>query len=171
MNYGQDNSQEKVPDFFTSGAGTNSVNENNFESENNLDLTNSTTEWGMPMPDRDKRGIGNRAIASAESLNLPSESAPNPGEDISAQIKAITDDKVSQTPLNPAIVQKDDTAVSQFEKSHIKTEDRLSDTAVAAIDEAKAKLDQDGNIASFYDTARDMMETNLENSYNRKLES
>ena len=171
MNNGHPSPQDTVPDFFTSGAGTNSENENNFEPENNLDLTNTTTDWELPMPDRDQRKIGSQAIASAESLNFSAEApVPTPEEDLAAKINAITENKAAPVALNPAITQAETPPVpEQFEKSHIKTDDRLSDTAVAAIDQAKAKLDQDGDIATFYDTARNMMEVNLENSYNRKL--
>ena len=170
MNYGQDNSQEKVPDFFTFGAGTNAENVNNVEPENNLDLTNTATEWELPMPDRDNREIGNRAIASAESLNIPSEPAANPQEDLSAQIEAITDNKAEQVSINPAIIQKNnDTTIPQIEEPNIKTDKFLSKEGIAAIDKAKAELDQTGDMASFYCEARDMMEVNLENSYNRKL--
>lgn len=175
MNNGQTSPQDNVPNFFTSGAGTNSVNENNFESENNLDLTNTTTDWNLPTPDRDQRKIGNQAIASAESLNLSNETDSPPSvENIAEKINALTGNKAetNQVALNPAITQVETPLTPpQFEKSHIKTDDRLSDTAVAAIDQAKTKLDQDGDIASFYDTARNMMEVNLENSYNRKLAS
>ena len=51
----------------------------------------------------------------------------------------------------------------------IKTDDQLDPRAVKIVDDAIHKLDQDGNVADFYDAARDMMETNLENSYHRKL--
>ncbi len=51
----------------------------------------------------------------------------------------------------------------------IKTDDKLDPRAVKVVDDAIHKLDQDGNIADFYNTARGMMETNLKNSYNRKL--
>lgn len=56
-----------------------------------------------------------------------------------------------------------------FSIKDIKTDDKLDPRAVKIVDDAIHKLDQDGNIADFYNTAREMMETNLENSYNRKL--
>ncbi len=56
-----------------------------------------------------------------------------------------------------------------FSIKDIKTEDKLDPRAVKVVDDAIHKLGQDGNIADFYDAARGMMETNLENSYNRKL--
>lgn len=171
MDYGQNSQKGAIPEFFTSGAGTNLENENSFESENNLDLTNTANNWDLPMPDRDQRAMGNRAIASAESLNFSNETTP-PKEAAPTSIDNIANNPPTEQPSpNPAAMQPPATTeeTPRFEKAHIKTDDRLSDTAVAAIDQAKAKLDQDGDIASFYNTARDMMEVNLENSYNRKL--
>ena len=49
------------------------------------------------------------------------------------------------------------------------TGDRLSEATVTEIDSLTNKLNQDGDMASFYDDIRDAMESNLDNSYNRKL--
>lgn len=51
MDYGHvsQSSSSSSSDFFTAGAGTNEVDQNTFESENNLDLTNNITSWnGAP---------------------------------------------------------------------------------------------------------------------------
>ena len=49
------------------------------------------------------------------------------------------------------------------------TGDHLSEATVTEIDTLTNKLNQDGDMASFYDNIRDAMESNLDNSYNRKL--
>ena len=64
--------------------------------------------------------------------------------------------------INPEILQS-------IDKSALKTDDVLDPRAIEAIDNLVEKMNQDGDIASFYDAARDMTEVNLENSYNRKI--
>ena len=47
--------------------------------------------------------------------------------------------------------------------------DRLTEATITEISNLEEKLNQDGDMASFYDNIRDAMESNLANSYNRKL--
>ena len=49
------------------------------------------------------------------------------------------------------------------------TNDHLAEATIAELSNLEEKLNQDHNMASFYDDVRDAMESNLENSYNRKL--
>ena len=52
----------------------------------------------------------------------------------------------------------------------IRTEgDHIAKSAIKEIQRAEDELSQTGNISNFYDRARQMMQDNLENSYNRKL--
>lgn len=72
MDYGQTNnpSSQSVDGFFTSGAGTNQEDLNNFESENNLNLdSDGAASWGQA-PDRDPRKLGNEVISSSLGPNL-----------------------------------------------------------------------------------------------------
>lgn len=182
MDYGQpmqpSSSTNQEPDFFTSGAGTNSEDENTFEAENNLDLTNTQSHWGAS-PERNPRNIGNSAITSS------SEATPVSRPEIPQFPEAprTTSESLNTTPELGQIVPtmppgytyeppSQDTApdaIPEFDESALKTADRLDSRAVKIVDNAIAKLNQDGNIADFYNTARGMMETHLDNSYNRKL--
>ena len=182
MDYGQPMQSNGVnPDleFFTSGAGTNSEDENTFEAENNLDLTNAQSHWGTS-PDRNPRGIGNSAINSSheatpvprpetpkfpEAPHITSEtpsSTPELGQIVPAMPPGYDYEPSDQTAANPE-------ANQAFDETALKTTDKLDLRAVKIVDDAIAKLNQDGNIADFYNTARGMMETHLDNSYNRKL--
>ena len=181
MDYGQpmqSSGTNQEADFFTSGAGTNSENENTFEAENNLDLTNTQSHWGAS-PERNPRNLGNSAITSSgeatpvsrpeipkfpeapraanESLNT----APELGQIVPAMPPGYAYESPSQNTTSDA--------TPGFDEAALKTADRLDSRAVKIVDDAIAKLNQDGNIADFYDTARGMMETHLDNSYNRKL--
>ena len=60
---------------------------------------------------------------------------------------------------------------ASFDRTVIKTDDKLNSGAIKEVDAAIVKLNQTGNIADFYDTARDAMEVNLSNSYNRTLDN
>ena len=181
MDYGQPtqpNGSAQEPEFFTSGAGTNSENENTFEAENNLDLTNNQVSWGTTEA-RDPRNLGGSAIASAEKLT-PATTPETPKFPEAPQIPTESYNSTPElgqvVPAMPPGYTAPPTATSEqtpptqpFDESALKTTDKLDLRAVKIVDDAIAKLNQDGDIASFYDTARGMMETNLANSYNRKL--
>ena len=51
----------------------------------------------------------------------------------------------------------------------IKTGERLNEAGIKKIEKAKSKLNQDDNIADFYDEVRGLMVENLKNSYNREV--
>ena len=139
--------------------------ENNFDLDN-LNLDTNEMSWNNT-PDRDPRALGNKVISFPESPN------PTPGpEDNSASPSldpAITSPQPGEAqPSAAAAPDANGPIVINF--SDLKTkEDRLDPKAVEVVDQAIHKLDQDGNIADFYETARNMTEAHLENSYNRKL--
>ena len=56
-------------------------------------------------------------------------------------------------------------------RDNIKTTDKLGESGIKEVDNVINKFNQDGDVASFYDQVREMMEWNLENSYNRKIAS
>ena len=64
---------------------------------------------------------------------------------------------------------KTDIIEASLDKTALNTEGRLESAGVKEIDKAISKLNRTGNVADFYETTRDAMETNLNNSYNRKL--
>lgn len=78
-----------------------------------------------------------------------------------------SDDQITQ-PSAPVSSEKDAPQASAGRHA-IRTTDRLNEGGIKNIDDAINKLNQDGNISDFYDLARNMMEENLENSYQRKL--
>lgn len=163
---GQTNSAG-VQNFFTAGAGTNSVDTNNFEAENNLDLTNGNISWSSPSPEHNLRNIGGRAINSQEtSLSGQGEITPSPefGKIINLEMPPGAKLDNAPKPLDQAKIIE-----SSINKSALNTEGRLESAGVKEIDKAISRLNRTGDIADFYDTARDAMEVNLDNSYNRKL--
>ena len=162
---GQTNSPT-IQDFFTVGVGSNSANANNFEAENNLDLTSGA--WVGPSSDRNLRNIGNSAINSQEAPS-PQGEAPSSMEfgqiiDLAMPPNLAQQDTKSIKTAKPA-----DIVEASLNTHVIKTKDRLDPAGVKEIDNAIIKLNQTGNVADFYDTARNAMEVNLDNSYNRKL--
>lgn len=167
MDYGHPVPPTDTPEFFTSGAGTNDENLNNFEAEDNLDLTNPETSWDQPVSiEHDKKAIGSEALNSFEN---PS-SEPKLGE-VTPYLPPGADPKLyDQSPENAASNAAEKPLTPGLES--IKTTDRLSDDGVKVIDSSINKFNQ-GNIdaADFYEEVRNAMETNIGNSYNRKLGS
>lgn len=51
----------------------------------------------------------------------------------------------------------------------IRTKEMLHKEGVKKVDEVISDLGKTGDVADFYETAREMMEQNLENSYGRKM--
>ena len=162
MNYGHADSQAGDA-FFASDANILSKNANNFEAENNVNLSNDTPSWGSS-PERDHRNIGNKAIGSRGEEYPNSDgfsSEPQLGKIIDPNMPPDIEGKAKEDPSK--IIE------ASFDRTVIKTDDRLSSGAVKEIDAAITKLDQNGNISDFYDAVRDAMEINLDNSYGRKL--
>ena len=163
MDYGQPVNTDSQLDYFTSGAGTNQVNINNFEPENNLDLTNEQTDWSSPV-ERSHRDIGNAAINAPDSkankgYDIAIPKLEEMGQVISMEMPPGREEIVDMTPGQLA-----EQAIS-FDKNKIKTKDSLSELGVQEVKQVISKLNQDGNAADFYDAAREMMEVNMENSY------
>lgn len=91
MDYGQSKSTpsgQPTDAFFTSGVGTTQESNNNYESENNLDLNSSgAATWGQT-PERDSRKIGSEVITSS----LETDAIPNPEAQDSAPNQMINPD-------------------------------------------------------------------------------
>jgi len=163
MDYGHTDNQTKGA-FFTSGAVTSSENANNFESENNLDLSNDAASWGTN-PERDHRSMGNKVIESGSEEGQGDldelSSGPELGKIIDLSMPPGVEGEIKEDPSK--IIE------ASFDRTVIKTDDKLSSSAVKEIDTAIANLDRDGDISKFYGMVRDAMEANLDNSYGRKL--
>lgn len=159
MDYGHTTPPANSPEFPTP---------NNFEANDNLDLTNPETSWDQPVSiEHDKKALGSEALSS---LEMPPSSEPKLGE-ITPYLPpgadpelfnqpsddVASDTKIVEKSLNPSI-------------ESIKTTDRLSDDSVKIIDSSIDKFNQNNiDAADFYEEVRNAMETNIGNSYNRKL--
>lgn len=153
----------------------------------------NTNEWDAN-PGRDPRAIGSNVISSATTPNaLPSTPNALPGnpdtmpgnpntflrtpEMATTPEASLTPELGQIVPAMPPgytaevsqLVQPTQPPLPDFDQSALKTTDTLDARAIKIIDDSIAKLDQDGDIADFYNVTRDMMETHLDNSYNRKL--
>ena len=98
--------------------------------------------------------------------NLPEREAPSVPEygeiiDLNLPPNSTREDSSN---MDPAKVIE-----ASFDRTAIKTGDKINPDALKEINKATSRLDQTGNIADFYDTIRDAMEVNLDNSYGRKL--
>ena len=70
----------------------------------------------------------------------------------------------------PGAKKQSQDVIKSYNPANIKTEgDYLSPATIVEIDKLKEKLNQDGDLNSFYNDTRDLTEVNLDNSYLRKL--
>ena len=76
---------------------------------------------------------------------------------------------VIEPTMPPTMSEETQIIEASLDKTALNTEGRLESAGVKEIDKAISKLNRTGNVADFYETTRDAMETNLNNSYNRKL--
>ena len=165
--------------FFTAGAGTNSVDINNSDIKDNLNINNKESSWNNTSPDRDPRNIGNLAINPQEVSNqdgiineaLPQETNPHPEQNNTSPELG----KVINLEMPPGMNKGDSTKIpdqseiieASFDRNVIKT--TKSGLEAAAIKEAdkvaNKKLYKDDDAAGYYDIMRDMAHTNTNNSY------
>jgi len=179
MDYGQSKqpaNPEPEQAFFTAGAGTNSESTNNFEPENNLDLTNDAADWGQSGQLTVNKKIGNRAILSPElgSLNRTEvlttqspEEAPNQtsgfGEVIELELPPSTDNKATSQDASET--------TRSIDFSLIRGEgERISPLALRETQKTISDFNR-GEItpAKLIDFKQKATEAYLENTYNRKL--
>lgn len=108
--------------------------------------------------------IGSEALTqpSLESLESPTETSlkePTP-KDVPSAFGQIT-------PIGAPVAQKTEVP---YNSTNIRTTgDHLEKSSIAEVDNAVSRLSQTGNLSDFYDEIRSMTETNLNNSFNRKL--
>lgn len=165
MDYGHTSQSDGA--FFTAGAGTSPEGLGD-AGANNLDLSNKSIEWGQNANlERDSRNLGR----SANRLPDHTENIGEGSQNSEPQLGEVVDLSMPPGAESLNLEDPDVPAEASFDKNAIRTSEKLSPSAIKEVDMAIAKLNQDGNIADFYNTARDAMEANLDNSYNRKLAS
>lgn len=157
---------------FTPDSGANS-----FDAKDNLDLTNQAEDWDQVAEpiEHDKKSLGNTAMNTPIELSMPPSSSE---QSVTPVLGEVTENTLEP---NAARIhnQPTDDLVSDIEAVEasltpnldtIKTTDRLSEESVRVIDSSIDKFNQNNiDPASFYEEVRNAMETNIENSYNRKL--
>ncbi len=167
MDYGHTSQNDN--NFFTAGAGadSSSAQTKNPELDDNLSLSNESANWNKIAAARNPRDFGNKVVNSQETIPSEAEIAPS-GETELGKIVEVGMPPVS-TSENKDTKTTGEIIEASFDRTVIKTDKKLSTKAINEVDKAVNKLGRDGNVADFYDTARDAMEANLDNSYNRKL--
>ena len=157
MDYGQPKKINDNSDFFAA--------KTNFLSETIKDNPNETSSWNNN-PERDPRPIGDSAINSLHKSDKQDEQIPTNtklGEIIEVGLPPnASPDNIDSA--DPAKVIE-----ASFNRTAFKTSDKLDPNGVKEIDRSIAKLEQTGDVADFYDTAREAMEANIDNSFSRKL--
>lgn len=174
MDYGQSpqlTDEKPEPEFFTAGVGTNSETANNFEPENNLDLSNTQADW-TPPSESSQRGLGNIAISSTEYSQTPDMSATpevppmmpeflqNPNKPTSEQIGQIME-------LTPPPMRSDNSEIeaTPYNKSNLKIGESLGKAGVAEVNRIIDSFGDDPN--GSYTNYQNMREAALEESYGR----
>ena len=151
---------------------------NNVEANDNLDLSNPETSWEQPIPtEHDKKAIGSSALNPVELSMPPStqEITPPLGEITEHSLQPEAAPRIYQSATEQSSMNKEsdtniiEEAISPSLES-VKTTDRLSEESVKATDDFINKFEKgEIELSDFYDSSRDAMENNLNNSYNRKL--
>ena len=168
MDYSQSSQNDHSGPFFTAGAGTSEENANTFQAENNLDLSNTQMDWSIKQAERDHRSIGNAAIGAPETTMNSDDTeleAPNPVK----MGKVIRLEPRSETGSDKEPTASEVAKLATFDKRKIITRETLDESSVQEVQSVIDGLNKGADPADFYETARDMMEANLDNSYNRKL--
>ena len=161
MNYGHHSQNNDIPSsdaLFASGL-TEGVGANPEQTELGAEEgLQSNESW-----QRNPQTIGNKIINFPNSPNSVTEAKERLGVIEPTMPPMVAEETQTQPPLKTDIIE------ASLDKSALNTEGRLESAGVKEIDKAISKLKHTGNVADFYETARDAMETNLNNSYNRKL--
>ena len=161
MDYGRHSQNNDIPSSdalfasgLTEGVGAN-LEQTKLDAEGGLQ---SNESW-----QRNPQVIGNKIINFPNSPNSVTEAKERLGVIEPTMPPMVAEETQTQPPLKTDIIE------ASLDKSALNTEGRLESAGVKEIDKAISKLKHTGNVADFYETARDAMETNLNNSYNRKL--
>ena len=161
MDYGQRSQNNDIPSSdalfasgLTEGVGAN-PEQAKLDAEGGLQ---SNESW-----QRNPQAIGNKIINFPNSPNSVTEAKEHLCVIEPTMPPMAAEETQTQSSLKTDIIE------ASLDKTALNTEGRLESAGVKEIDKAISKLNRTGNVADFYETARDAMETNLNNSYNRKL--
>lgn len=156
MDYGQTNKQDDAL-FFTPGAGSdNLASERPFEPENDINTGNFTNQAQIA---RDSGEIGRKAMSPFEKAHS-FEPVPNNPPELGDVIDLAMPPGAQQAPTQSDEVTQNSTISASTAVAQPRRVDSDKDEIFAA-QKAEVKLNQDENIASFYDEIRSMVEDNL----------
>ena len=169
MNNGQTNpnNQSPVPpDFFTVGNGSNNPEANKSIGDN---LDTSSVEWG-PQSNHDTQRVGKSALYEDDLTRSTIDAEKSipfgmPPDYIKPLVQEST---LTENPIETQAQLADNGQPDVIDFDTIKTSDTLSSSGIRAIDKAEKRLEQDGKMGDFYNTARQMTEANVNNSYGDK---
>ena len=173
----------KKPDegFFTPGVGNIPAEDNTYKPEDNLDEENWQKALDISKPvdlPSPTEATGNSDITEAKESEKPPiipETDPKHPTDIpklpNFNLPKEEDPKLGQiATLENSINLPEVKKSSSYNPDSIKTTgDKLETSSITEVDNAIAELSQTGNLSNFYEEIRNMTETNLDNSFNRKL--
>ncbi len=159
MNYGQDTqpaSPTPEQPFFTAGSGISPE-----QPENNFDYINQPS-------DLETSDLSSAHYDTADNTATTEKESPTPppADEQTPDLGQVTDPNLPPN-FNPQTQPSAET--KNFDRSNIKTSERLDFISIKETDKIIQRFNQDGDADRFYDDTREMMEANLENSYNRKL--
>ncbi len=143
MDYKNQGQNVQGQPFFTAGAGEISPAANNFEPENNLNLTNESTSWSAESVGRSQESSANQISTNPEAiLDAPLPSAGNGlGETIDIDL-----------PPTMQVLPEDTTPIIEAAlniKSIRVDGDHISKEALTEAYSAEAKIRKDHNAAEF----------------------
>ena len=169
--------------FFTAGQGNDMPERNDFEPENNLDLSNKASTWGITNYQSDAQAMN--LFSTQEAIHSSKEETITVSQE--ATLQNNTENTLERAPKMPPslpdFVLDAPGPIDTFESNNInfsehsiRTEgDHLNKAAVKEVETVIATLDSTGNVADFYSAIRGdakhpgMMQTNLKNSFNREV--
>ncbi len=153
------------------GAGMPLEDTNIFAEKYNLDTSSEGAASWENSVERNPGNTGKNVLNSFGNTDSTKEELnPSIIEELPKTPEQVQDPLMPPGAINPDILQPENQLPpEQFDKAAIKTEEKLSKSGIREVDEVLTKFKQDNNPSGFYDSVRNMMEANLDNSYNRKL--
>ena len=168
--------------FFTAGQGNDMPERNDFEPENNLDLSNKESTWGITnyqsaIQATDSFNTQEVIHGSQEAIAISQETTPQNNPESTSGIMSKTPSNLPDFILDaPGPIDTFESNNISFSERSIRTEgDHLSKTAIKEVEAVISALDSTGNVADFYSAIRGdakhpgMMQANLKNSFNREV--
>ena len=175
--------------FFTAGQGNIVPERNDFEPENNIDLSNTETTWEItdstPVPKAIfSPNTPESSSNTSESVLGHLETQAKPQDAISRpEQETISEETLKMPPSLPDFISDAPGSLDTFESKNvnfsehsIRTEgDRLSKAALKEVESTISAFESTGNVADFYSAIRGdakhpgMMQANLKNSFGREV--